>query len=235
MHTNIPEVINSRLKSMGMSQAQFAKLINTSPTQIGHFFRGQGSLTTSTLNQSLDLVGIDISMYKKRNDLAKEVATFLISKNVTSIDNWSKEDLARFTNKNEIKLLFDVESKEEFLKIQQSGIIDIESTFLYFKALIAYMISIEGKEPTSSKAKRALDDLLYNHKSRNLDDKKEMLINTIGKTADVASEVMNNLPPITRYILNGTVEVGKQIGAYSLFSKFVKSSLFSKSLEFLLK
>lgn len=108
MGTNIVETIQSRLESMGMSQAQFAECVSATPAQMSIFLREKGTLSIEALNKSLDLVGINLSVYSKRNDLAKEVASFLLSKNVTSIDNWTKTDLTLFTQKQSISLLFDV-------------------------------------------------------------------------------------------------------------------------------
>ena len=77
MGTNIVETIQSRLESMGMSQAQFAECVSATPAQMSIFLREKGTLSIEALNKSLDLVGINLSVYSKRNDLAKEVASFL--------------------------------------------------------------------------------------------------------------------------------------------------------------
>ena len=127
MGTNIVETIQSRLESMGMSQAQFAECVSATPAQMSIFLREKGTLSIEALNKSLDLVGINLSVYSKRNDLAKEVASFLLSKNVTSIDNWTKTDLSLFAQKQSISLLFDVKDEEDYIEMERSGIIDIES------------------------------------------------------------------------------------------------------------
>lgn len=82
---------------------------------------------------------------------AQEVAKYLIKKNVTSIDNWTKNDLAIFTQQKSISLLFDVKSEEEYVEIEKSGIIDIESTFPYFKALVSYYMSLKKKSQQPAK------------------------------------------------------------------------------------
>ena len=135
MAVNIVNTIQTRLESMGMSQAQFAECVSATPSQMSIFLRERGSLSTDCLNKSLDLVGVNLSIYSNRNNVAKEVASLLKSKNVTSIENWSKKDLAIFTQNQAISLLFDVQSEEEYMEIEKSGIVDIESTFPYFKAL----------------------------------------------------------------------------------------------------
>ena len=110
MSTNIVEAIQTRLESMGMSQAQFAECVSATPAQMSIFLRDKGSLSIDSLNKSLDLVGINLSLYSNRNSLAKQVAAYLLSKNVSSIDNWTKNDLAVFTQQKTISLRFDVKS-----------------------------------------------------------------------------------------------------------------------------
>ena len=145
MSTNIVETIQTRLESMGMSQAQFAECVSATPSQMSIFLREKGSLSIECLNKSLDLVGVNLSLYSQRNSLAKDVASLLKSKNVSSIENWTKQDLAAFTQNDAISFLFDVKSKEEFVALEQSGIIDVESTFPFFKALVLYYMTLDGE------------------------------------------------------------------------------------------
>lgn len=116
MGTNIVETIQSRVELMGMSQAQFAGLVGATPAQMSIFLRDKGSLSIKSLNKSLDLVGVNLDLYNRRVNLAKKVATYLLSKDVTSIDNWTKSDLALFTHEKEITYLFDVKSKRNLMK-----------------------------------------------------------------------------------------------------------------------
>lgn len=41
----IHDIIADKLKMSGMTQANLARLIETSPTQLGNYLKGQGSLT----------------------------------------------------------------------------------------------------------------------------------------------------------------------------------------------
>lgn len=240
MNTNIVETVQSRLEAMGMSQAQFAEYVSATPAQIGIFLKGKGSLSTESLNKSLDLVGVDLSLYSKRNTLAKEVASYLCSKNVTSIDNWTKKDLAIFTHQHSILLLFDVNSEKEFIELKESGIVDIESTFPYFKALVSYHMTLNGNKPTASQAKQALATLLKKSK----DYYPETISKQAGKIAAIAAiGTVALASPIlsTTLALVGTsakiagLAAGKQIGALTLFSKFNTPSLFAKALDFIKK
>lgn len=230
MDTNIVNIIQSRLEIMGMSQAQFAECVSATPSQIGIFLKEKGSLTTESLNKGLDLVGVNLSMYSSRNALAKEIATLLASKNVSSIDNWSKTDLAMFSQRKEILLFFDVETEEQYLNMAKSGLIDIESTFPFFKALISYYMKLDGVKPTASKAKQALTNLMGNSNSTS----EHNVSNITEKFATgVAIGALVVASPILGSILSAaSLAASKQIGAFSLFAKSNSESLFAKGLDF---
>ena len=74
MKTNIVEIIQTRLDSMGTSQAQFAKCISATPSQMCIFLKGKGSLSTESLNKSLEFVGVNLSLYSQRTTWAREIA-----------------------------------------------------------------------------------------------------------------------------------------------------------------
>lgn len=230
MSTNIVETIQTRLESMGMSQAQFAECVSATPAQMSIFLRGKGSLSIDCLNKSLDLVGVNLSLYSKRNSLAKQVAVYLQSKNVSSIDNWTKSDLSTFTQNKEIDLFFDIQAEDTYIEIEKSGIIDIESTFPYFKALVSYYMQLDGSKPTASQAKQALATLLNTS-----DDSKNETTNQISKlAAGTALGALTFASPILGTVLAAaSLAVSKQVGAFSLFAKTNKSSLFEKAIKFI--
>ena len=230
MSTNIVETIQTRLESMGMSQAQFAECVSATPAQMSIFLRGKGSLSIDCLNKSLDLVGVNLSLYSKRNSLAKQVAVYLQSKNVSSIDNWTKSDLSTFTQNKEIDLFFDIQTEDTYIEIEKSGVIDIESTFPYFKALVSYYMQLDGSKPTASQAKQALATLLNTS-----DDSKNETTNQISKlAAGTALGALTFASPILGTVLAAASSaVSKQVGAFSLFAKTNKSSLFEKAIKFI--
>ena len=230
MSTNIVETIQTRLESMGMSQAQFAECVSATPAQMSIFLRGKGSLSIDCLNKSLDLVGVNLSLYSKRNSLAKQVAVYLQSKNVSSIDNWTKSDLSTFTQNKEIDLFFDIQTEDTYIEIEKSCVIDIESTFPYFKALVSYYMQLDGSKPTASQAKQALATLLNTS-----DDSKNETTNQISKlAAGTALGALTFASPILGTVLAAaSLAVSKQVGAFSLFAKTNKSSLFEKAIKFI--
>lgn len=230
MSTNIVETIQTRLDLIGMSQAQFAECVSATPSQMSIFLREKGALSIKSLNKSLDLVGVNLSLYSKRNSLAKEVASLLKSKNVSSIKNWTKQDLAVFTQNEAISLLFDIQSKEEYIRLEKSGIIDIESTFPFFKALVSYYMTLDGEKPTASRAKQALASL-FSESSPNSAES----VSKIGKiAAGTAIGAFAVASPILDSILaTATLSISKQVGAFSLFTKTDTPSLFVKSLDYI--
>lgn len=232
MSTNIVKTIQTRLDSMGMSQAQFAECVSATPSQMSIFLRGKGALSIECLNKSLDLMGIDLSLYSKRSSLAKEIASLLKSKNVSSIENWTKQDLTVFTQNKAISLLFDVQSKEEYVELEKSGIIDVESTFPFFKALVSYYMTLEGEKPTASSARQALASLFSESDTKSPDS-----ISSIGKIATGATiGAFSIVSPILGSVLSAaTLAIGKQVGAFTLFAKTNKDSLFAKAIELIKK
>ena len=261
MNTNIIRTIQSRLDLMGMSQAQFAERVSATPAQMSIFLNGKGNLSMESLNKSLELVGVNLSLYVRRIQLAKSVASYLISKNVTSIENWTKKDLATFTQKEDILLFLDVQSDEEYKKIEQSGIIDIETTFPYFKGLVTYYMELrskyakdESKPPTASQAKRALDSIMKEHNSPEKHTISKRARNGAIKQEANLAEEHSPSEHVRDAVLKGAaigtlaaaspiggaigavaaaaVALSKQqMGASSLFSKDDKQSLFAKALN----
>lgn len=138
----INDIISERLLLMGTSQAQIAKEIGTNPTQMGAFLKGQGTLSSDVLERCFQLLGIDMSIYVERIIKAQEVADIIIEKGFTQIDNLTKMDFIYFTKIKSLKYLIDVSTVDEYKDILHGRLIDIESTFPYFKALVAYIVNI---------------------------------------------------------------------------------------------
>lgn len=228
MASDITEVITTRLKTMGMSQAQFAECISATPAQVSIFLRKQGSISVDSINKSFDLIGVNVSMYKKRIDFAKEVADFLKKKGIRNIDSWTKIDLADFTQMKEVLLFHDVQDQNEYISIMTSGLIDYESTFPYFKSLVAYFLNVEESTLTSSSAKNALYKLMDENKNEEIIANRSVAALAIGAIAV-------SLLPVVTIAASVAMTTCKQIGAFSLFSSTMKDSLFTKSIDYITK
>ena len=226
MEVDITNVLATRLRTMGMSQAQFAEQVSATPAQVSIFFRKQGSLSVDALNKGFDLTGVNVSMFDKRIKFASEIASFLKSKGIQNIDNWTKQDLANFTQKKEIKYFFDVEDQDELVAILSSDLIDYESTFPYIKSLISYFLKTENTSLTSSAAKSALTKLIDDS-----NDKRSSAVNAI---STIAMGLIGGVA-IGAVAAGFAAKKSIQSGASSLFSRISENSLVAKCLEYLPK
>ena len=152
----IIEVIASRLQLMGSSQSFIAEEIGTNPTQLGVFLKDNGTLPNKALNNILEIVGIDLEFYERRNQLANRVVKILKENGVTTIDKWSRKQIIEFTEIKDLELLIDIKDEETYKRLLDSKLIDVESTFPYFKALVSYKLNLEGEKTTSKTANKAL-------------------------------------------------------------------------------
>lgn len=147
---DISEIINDRIKSSGKSQAEIAKEIDTTPSQLGLFLKGEASLTRKSMNRCLEVLNIDLMMYKRRNDLAKRIAKALKSKRITDVGNLTKEDIIALTGEKALRL-FREEDEQRFKEIKDSGYIDPESTYNYMKGLISFYLAAPDVDKITNK------------------------------------------------------------------------------------
>ena len=159
----VSQVVEERLRLMGTSLAQIAKEIGTNPTQMRAFLSGKGTLSSDVLERCLHLIGIDMSIYVERINKAQKVADIIMEKGITQIENLTKRDFLYFTNMESLKYLIDVSTVEEYEEILYGGLIDPESTFPYFKALVAYIFNIQNAE----------------HRKRQIESRKMQICNDI--------------------------------------------------------
>lgn len=147
---DISEIINDRIKSSGKSQAEIAKEIDTTPSQLGLFLKGEASLTRRSMNRCLEVLNIDLMMYKRRNDLAKRIAKALKAKRITDVGNLTKEDIIALTGEKALRL-FREEDEQRFKEIKDSGYIDPESTYNYMKGLISFYLAAPDVDKITNK------------------------------------------------------------------------------------
>lgn len=252
----IPSIIEERMKMMGISQNNFAKTIGATPSQLGIFLKGDNmsaSLPPQSLNAALSFVGIDMGQYMERIRLANEVADVLIDAGVSNIDSnvWTKEKLSDFTGIKKIKYFFDVDSKEDFDNILMSGLVDYESTFVHFKALVSYCIEKnklskkKNEGLTSSEAIKISKECLFD-----VDDYIEKKVNdSLQKKNSIVTDVLGPgllfgaigiVYGIGYYVGKKIGErdaedenekIGSQAGAHALWQK-KGLSLIGKALKF---
>ena len=97
-------------------------------------------------------------------------------------------------------------------------------------ALVSYYMQLDGSKPPASQAKQALATLLNTS-----DDSKNETTNQISKlAAGTALGALTFASPILGTVLAAaSLAVSKQVGAFSLFAKTNKSSLFEKAIKFI--
>lgn len=111
--------------------------------------------------------------------------------------------------------------------MERSGIIDIESTFPYFKALVSYYMSLNCQKPTASQAKQALISIMSNTNPK----EPSITFDKIAVGAAVGA-VAFATPILGAVLAAASLATNKQVGAFSLFAKTLQNSLFAKGVNF---
>lgn len=247
---SIAEIISSRLQLMGTSQALIVKMIRTNPTQLNAFLKEKdnGTLSKPTLEKLLTVTGINLDIYEKRNKLVDQVATFLSERGIKQkeLEKWSKSQLAFFTGINDLELLIDVNDVETYDRMIKSNLVDVESTFPYFKAMVAYRLNLTSEKITASTANKALkktigeeyDDSMYERLTPAILTAALTGVKAIGAGGIItANPIVVAAGVIGGAILGGVAGVIKkpeqaQKGAICLFEKGHKNSLNVKAIEY---
>lgn len=148
----IHEIITYKLKMSGMTQANLARLIETSPTQLGNYLKGQGSLTEKSLNKCFDILEINIERYKSIYQVAQNTSEILKKRGIgfDQVMRMTKIEIIHITEIEQIKQFIDVNSEEEYEDIIKYNIIDYQSTFPYFKSMVVYLMNAGEKVTTKS-------------------------------------------------------------------------------------
>ncbi len=238
-------IIEQRMNLMGISQRNFAETVGATQAQLSIFLKGEKEsafLSPNVLDASLMLVGINPTLYTTRFDLARKVAEILKSAKVENIDMWSKDQLTAFTGIKEISCFFDVESKKDFEALLESGVIDYESTYIYFRTLVSYMIGTgNGDKITASTATKLAGEILEDSYRKYVPAAAAaipfMFFGPIGKVVSAGlsaiSAGMNAYDKISGDTSESTEEkIGSQAGVFTLFQK-TGTSLIGKALSLL--
>lgn len=153
----IESIIKQRMILAGLTQAKLANMSDCTANQMGIFFKGAGFLSKTSLEKCLEVLGIRLDIFSKRYILAQKAAEKLKDKDQLEILTMPKAKMALVTGIPEIMCLFDV-SESELDNIVNSGIIDVEVTYPYFKAMVIHMKEI-GSNPTPKKVEMSFSKL----------------------------------------------------------------------------
>ncbi|WP_148476873.1 hypothetical protein [Parabacteroides johnsonii] len=151
----IIEDIKTRMKLTGMTNTQLSSLIDSSQAQISLFFKGEGaSLKINSLQKCFDELGMDTGIYTRRYELAIRAAERLKKNSIEKVSLLSKEEMVNATKLEQINQFIDVDF-QEFQKIKEAGIVDIESTYPFFRTTVLQLMGT-GAQPTKSSVNTSL-------------------------------------------------------------------------------
>lgn len=153
----IESIIKQRMILAGLTQAKLANMSDCTANQMGIFLKGSGFLSKTSLEKCLEVLGIRLDIFSKRYILAQKAAEKLKDKDQLEILTMPKAKMALVTGIPEIMCLFDV-SESELDNIINSGFIDVEVTYPYFKAMVIHMKEI-GSSPTPKKVEMSFSKL----------------------------------------------------------------------------
>lgn len=146
----LEQIVKTRMTLLGLSQKDLAEKANLTTAQISSFYNGK-ALSQKSLESIFSILEINMSIYEKRYELAMEVADILRSHGISEeeIISMSKKKMATISGKKEVMLFFDIKEDDYDASIE-SGIVDYESTFVFFKAMVLQMVACKGKFSPSS-------------------------------------------------------------------------------------
>ena len=155
----IIEDIKNRMKLTGMTNTQLSSLIDSSQAQLSLFFKGEGaSLKINSLQKCFDELGIDTGIYTRRYELAIRAAECLKKQfSVEEVSLLSKKEMARITKLEQINQLIEVDF-QGFQEIKEAKIIDIESTYPFFRTTVLQLMGT-GTQPTKTSVNTSLSNI----------------------------------------------------------------------------
>lgn len=155
----IIEDIKNRMKLTGMTNTQLSSLIDSSQAQLSLFFKGEGaSLKINSLQKCFDELGIDTGIYSRRYELAIRAAECLKNKySIEEVSLLSKNEMARVTKLEQINQFIEVDL-QGFQEIKEAQIIDIESTYPFFRTIVLQLMGT-GAQPTKTSVSTSLSNM----------------------------------------------------------------------------
>lgn len=157
------KIIQERILLAGTTQAKVAETIGATPAQFSLYLRGKAALNNESIENCLTALDINVEVYHKRLLFAKEVAEELSNYNLNDSEllTMTKSKMKSLLSKDKGRLLhYLIEVDDfEFKEIVESGIIDYEGTFSFFRILVAHIIQL-GEKPTPKVTVKSLSSLL---------------------------------------------------------------------------
>lgn len=205
---NFHKLLKTYLSMTGTSIAQMADGADVSQRSMTYYLNnesGDSELGSTKLSRCLDFFSVDTDHYWKTIELAKKVAVNLnkhaIYSDITHLD---KEVLSKLSGCSEVNLFYDikiedivkyighdVDDNQLLAEVAKAGIVDVTSTYVYFKQLVTYFLNagVDDKDAvlTPSDGARAKKKIVANVE-KNAKDGKHVSEDFYKKVSEVAQK-----------------------------------------------
>lgn len=137
----IRELIIQKRTEVGMTQKELSQKTGITQGRISEFESGNRTMTSDNIDKIFAALGIHFKQNKEQQwDFAKECARILRSKDIQSIDNLTKEEVATLTGKNEILAMKEYNEKL-YDELDMKGIAD-NNAYNYIRVLIKFHLAL---------------------------------------------------------------------------------------------
>lgn len=152
-------LIKDRINLQGYTQEQLSSMLDIKQAQLSRFLLGKGAISGDKTMMLLKILGISLDGFNKRKELAVQVANILRKKELT-VTEMTKAEMVDKTGINDIKYFIDVDDSETLKGMINSGLIEPESTFVYFKAYVMSIMELMNKGAVFSSDDETPDKIL---------------------------------------------------------------------------
>lgn len=157
------DIIKERANFLGITNSQLASIAGVSQSQISSFLNKNSSISLSAVEKIFEQLGINISTYDNRLNLAKFAADKLIDAGykVKEVKHMSKYSMANVVGDNRITFLIDnlIDSDYDDISNENESIIPVECTYAYFKMMVMHCMEMDGKKITPKSVKDSYSTL----------------------------------------------------------------------------
>ena len=137
----IQELITQKRTEVGMTQKELSEKTGITQTQIFDFESGKRTMISDNIDKIFNALEIHFKQNKKEQwNFAKECARILMSKDINSINNLTKEEVATLTGKNELLVMKEYNDKL-YDELNMKGIAN-KNAYNYMKVIIKFHLSL---------------------------------------------------------------------------------------------
>lgn len=148
----IVKLIKKRSNLLGITNAELAKIAETSPSQISAFLKEKEhvSLSHRSLEKLFDALDIDLSVYDRRVNCALRVAETLREKGFTleQAKDLSMLDLKKVLDNDDsevIDTLWDCGEKMYHQLLSKESLVSVECTYPFFLSMVLHLMGAKQR------------------------------------------------------------------------------------------